>query len=126
MEELGCKVARFLEFTEGRLGERCVHTHNNMLAAARRTNVPAWILEEAKKHRCTCGLSRNKERFVWDLMQRSECASETDHASLELLWMLLGSKRLGRCLTEREYKRRWLASQKARWERFDVPGLSRP
>jgi len=61
-----------------------------------------------------------------DLMQRAECTSEADHASLENLWMQLGSRKLGRPFTKREHRERWLVSQKARFERFDVPGLARP
>ena len=126
MEELACKVARFLDFASSRrVGRRCVHTPNTILAAARRTNLPTWILEEAKKHHCGCDLARYGEDFVWDLMQRPECASEADHASLEKLWMQLGSRKLGRPFTRREFSKRWLVSQKARFERFDVQGLAR-
>ena len=126
MEKLGPKVARFLELAGGRTGTRCVHTLNRILPAAKRTNLPLWILEEAKKYRCSCRLGRNAETFVWDLMQHRECASEARHASLEELWIEIGSRRLGRPFTKREYRQRWLASQKARFERFDVPGLARP
>lgn len=125
MEELGAKVSRFLDLTEGRAGVQCVHTLNKILVAARRTNLPAWILEDAKKHGCNCGLVRQAEGFVWNLMQRPECASEADHASLEKLWMRLGSRKLGRPFTRREHRERWLSSQRARFERFDVPGLAR-
>lgn len=103
VEELACKVVRFLEFaSSGRVGGKCAHTPNRILVAARRTNLPAWILDEVrKKYRCSCELLRNAEKFVWDLMQRPECASEADYASLEELWMLFGSRKLGRPFTSR-------------------------
>jgi len=64
MEELACKVARFLDLASNRrVGRRCVHTPNAILAAARRTNLQPWILEQAMKHRC--GLVRDGEDFVW-------------------------------------------------------------
>lgn len=126
MEELGQKVSRFLELIRARTAVRCVHTLNAATAAARRTNLPAWILDEVrKKYRCSCELLRNAEKFVWDLMQRPECPGEADHASLEELWMLLGARKLGRPFTRREHRERSLSSQRARFERFDVPGLAR-
>lgn len=110
MEELGQKVSRFLELTRARTAVRCVHTLNAAIAAARRVNLPAWILDEAKKNRCGCVLGKRWTSFVWDLLKRAQRMSEehtsgTDTATahqLYELWRLLVQRKLHRPLTRRE------------------------
>ncbi len=125
--QIGQKVSQFLDLTMNAPDGVDRHTFIAATVAARRTNLPAWILDKArKKYRSSCGLLRNADKFVWDLMQDGHSRSESVHASLEKLWLHLVARTLGRPMTPREHRRRWLASQKARWERFDLAGLSRP